>query len=177
MVAHDRSATRAVHVILSVVVILTVLAGAFALDAQLWPKSEHVGNGIVGGIIAGSIAIAMYGIDRRPRSREKKFLLAGSLCVELIGILDSLKIVLPVGGIGRPYASTAYCRAPVTTTYDVALQRRRRPAHMPDNPLQETAGMVYRGLANSGGTSRFEAAMRFACACSMIIPGRPSTTR
>ena len=158
--AHDRGAAWAVRGILFAAAALAALVWTFAPGIDLWSKIGHVGNGLVGGTVAGAIAIAMYRIGRRSRSREKKFLLAGALCIELIGIKDALQRSLPNSGIDRSRARAAYRRASVRADYSVSSPRLRRPVYASDKLLQGTAGLVYRGLANSGGISCFEAAMQ-----------------
>lgn len=111
-------------------------------------------------------------------------MLAGALCIELIGIRDALQDALPIGGFGRALARASYCgepvsggegggarggaprarasysKAPVREDYSVPSPLPHLPAHTSDNLLQGTAGLVYRGLANSGGISYFEAAVQ-----------------
>ena len=66
-----------------------------------WQYLEPVANGLAGGAIAGSVAIAMYWIGRRSRSREKKFVAARALVAELERTLDVVHPSEPAPAGGR----------------------------------------------------------------------------
>lgn len=161
--AYDRTTVAAVYSIMAAAASLLSGPSHYASHLPfLWQALEPASNGIVGGVVAGSVAITVYRIDKRSKSRDKKFVPARALAAELDRTLDAVQ---PAGG-GSPRASR-YIDAmdsgidsvqPAPSSKSAAgravhggAESGMRPDLPPEVPRQ-----VYEGLAGAGGVFQIE---------------------
>ena len=141
---HDRAAILAAYFAIAAAALLLAAAPYYAPALPLvWQHLEPVGNGLAGGVVAGSVAIAVYRVGRRSRSREKKFVPARALVAELERALDAVHpSALPGAAGGR------YERAGASPhQYADADPHAGRPSIPPPGVPRRT----YEGLVASGG--------------------------
>lgn len=128
---------------------------AFGLNLAPMQLLEPIASGLVGGIIAGSIAISLYLASRRSAAREKKYAQARVLCVELSHVLGAA----PDTGLDRSTVRPAY-RLELARGVHGKQDGLGRPAQAPGHVPQGILGSAYGGLVSSGGISVFEAALQ-----------------
>lgn len=145
--AHDLPTALAAYLVIAAA---ALLLAAFPHYAPALPSLLQalvpIGNGLAGGAVAGSVAIAVYRIGRRSKSREKKFLSASALVAELHKALEAV----PPAATPAP-ARERRAVAGTGPSPDQDPQAGRPPRPLPDVPRR-----VYEGLVSSGALFQFD---------------------
>ena len=161
-VAHDRAAIAAVYAAIIAAVSMLIAFPHYAPSLpSLWHALEPFGNGLAGGAVAGSVAIAVFRIGRRSESREKKLVAAKALAAELN---QTHRIVKFDWGDSSPFSSddetdqvpdavrlASSAKSAAGHSHHEAAEGGQVPRPLPNIPRR-----VYEGLVSSGGILHFE---------------------
>ena len=161
--AHDWATIAAVYSSIVTVASLSIAFPYYAIHLPpLWQVLGPVSNGLAGGVIAGSVAIAVYRISKRSKSREKKFVPARALVAELNQVHDAVQ---PADDrlMPTPQRYDAMSRAPDAARLTKGSmgvvgqgQQRMSKSGTRAHPLPDVPRQAYDGLVSSGGIFHIE---------------------
>lgn len=161
--AHDRVAIAAVYSVILAAVSLWIAFPYYAPGLpSLWQALGPFGNGIAGGAVAGSVAIAVFRIGRRAESREKKLVPARALVAELNRAHDIVQFGRSVLSSALPddeEADDAPDAVRLASIARSAIGRRHREEAGRGpllRPPPDIPRRVYEGLVSSGGIFNLE---------------------